>query len=59
MYSRSVLSFCVALSSCRVGGCRVGPPPPDPNPDPEQNFDFHKNFAERHHIWWISLVYKE
>ena len=31
----------------------------DPNPDPEQNFDFHKNFAERHQIWWISLVYKE
>ena len=27
MYSRSVSSFCVELSSCRVGGCRVGPPP--------------------------------
>ena len=24
MYSRSVSSFCVELSSCRVGGCRVG-----------------------------------
>ena len=23
----SVSSFCVELSSCRVGGCRVGPPP--------------------------------
>ena len=22
MYSRSVSSFCVKLSSCRVGGCR-------------------------------------
>ena len=27
MYSRSVSSFCVELSSCRVGGCRVGSPP--------------------------------
>ena len=27
MYSRSVSSFCVELSSCRVGGCRVGPSP--------------------------------
>ena len=27
MYSRSVSSFCVELSSCRVGGNRVGPPP--------------------------------
>ena len=27
MYSRSVTSFCVELSSYRVGGCRVGPPP--------------------------------
>ena len=27
MYSRSVTSFCVELSSCRVGGCRVEPPP--------------------------------
>ena len=27
MYSRSVSSFCIELSSCRVGGCRVGPPP--------------------------------
>ena len=27
MYSRSVSSFCVELSSCRVGGCRVEPPP--------------------------------
>ena len=27
MYSRSVSSFCIKLSSCRVGGCRVGPPP--------------------------------
>ena len=32
---------------------------PDPDPDSEQNFDFHKNFAERHQIWWISLAYKE
>ena len=28
MYSRSVSSFCVELSSCRVGGCRVGLHPP-------------------------------
>ena len=27
MYSRSVSSFCVELSSCRVGGCRLRPPP--------------------------------
>ena len=27
MYSRSVSSFYVELSSHRVGGCRVGPPP--------------------------------
>ena len=27
MYSRSVSSFCVELSSCRVGGCGVEPPP--------------------------------
>ena len=27
MYSRSVSSFCVELSSCRDGGCRVGSPP--------------------------------
>ena len=27
MYSRSVSSFCVELSSSRVGGCIVGPPP--------------------------------
>ena len=32
---------------------------PDPDPDSEQNFYFHKNFAERHQIWWISLAYKE
>ena len=32
---------------------------PDPDPDSEQNFDLHKNFAERHQIWWISLAYKE
>ena len=32
---------------------------PDPDPDSEQNFDFHKNFAEHHQIWWISLAYKE
>ena len=33
----------------------------DPHPDPgsEQNFDFLKNFAERHQIWWISLAYKK
>ena len=27
MYSRSVSIFCVELSLCRVGGCRVEPPP--------------------------------
>ena len=27
MYSRSVSSFCVELSSCRVDGRRVRPPP--------------------------------
>ena len=27
MYSRSESSFCVELSSGRVGGCRVGSPP--------------------------------
>ena len=31
MYSRSVSNFCVELSSCRVGGCRVGLYPTNEN----------------------------
>ena len=31
---------------------------PDPDSDSEQNFDIHKNFAEQHQIWSVSLVYK-
>ena len=30
-----------------------------PDPDSEQNFYFHKNFVERHQIWWIFLAYKK
>ena len=43
---------------CRFG-IEIQNHDPDPNPDREQNFDFHKNFAEQHQTWWISLVYKE
>ena len=31
---------------------------PDPDPHLEQDFDFEKNFAERHQIWWASLKHK-
>ena len=28
------------------------------DPDLEQDFDFDKNFAERHQIWWVSLEHE-
>ena len=38
VYSHSVSSFCIELSSCRVGGCRVGL-------HPGRTVSVHKNFS--------------